>query len=229
MKSDSIFSEQVKTDHFWHGELDAVAIAPADIKSALLKLNLPYWIVRKNDVTGFAAGGYISDKGMNGAAGYEVLGQLPAIPLHALGDPSFRETYGTRYAYMTGAMANGIASERLVISIGKAGMLGSFGSAGVPPARIEAAIAEIQAELGVGGAYAFNLINSPSDPAAERRTADLLIKHKVHTAEASAYVDMTVPLVYYRLSGLSESPDGRILANHRVIGKIGQRARNFAI
>jgi len=120
-------------------------------------------------------------------------------------------------------MANGIASEQLVIAMGKAGMLGSFGAAGLPPARIEAAIGEIQEALGVDGPYAFNLINSPSAPEAEMSTAELLVKHKVHTAEASAYVDMTIPLVYYRVAGLTETPDAQIVAQNRVIGKLSRR------
>ena len=44
------------------------------------------------------------------------------------------------YPYMAGAMANGIASEELVIALGKRGYLGSFGSGGLRPERIEKAI-----------------------------------------------------------------------------------------
>ena len=37
-------------------------------------------------------------------------------------------------------MANAIASEEMVIALGKAGFMGSFGAAGISPARLEAAI-----------------------------------------------------------------------------------------
>ena len=35
---------------------------------------------------------------------------LPPLPLQNLGDASFRRDHGVRYAYVTGAMANGIGS-----------------------------------------------------------------------------------------------------------------------
>ena len=69
------------------------------------------------------------------------------------------------------------------------------------------------------GLYAFNLINSPSDPAAEARSAELYVKNSIKTVEASAYVDLTVPLVYYRVAGLAQNPDGSVQINNRVIGK----------
>ena len=46
--------------------------------------------------------------------------------IQQLGDPSFMQFYGVDYAYSTGAMANGIASEEMVIALGKANLLGSF-------------------------------------------------------------------------------------------------------
>jgi hypothetical protein len=52
----------------------------------------------------------------------------------------------------------------MVIALGKAGFLGSFGAAGLPPARLEAAIQQIQAAL-PDGPYAFNLIHSPHEEA----------------------------------------------------------------
>ena len=57
-----------------------------------------------------------------------------------LGDPAFRRDHGVRYAYVTGAMANGIASVELVEAVARAGMLGFFGAAGLPLERVEAAI-----------------------------------------------------------------------------------------
>ena len=53
-----------------------------------------------------------------------------------LGDPEFCQSHGTRYAYHAGAMANGIASEELVIALGQQGILASFGAAGLVPSRI---------------------------------------------------------------------------------------------
>ncbi len=112
--------------------------------------------------------------------------------MNMLGDPTFCKTYGTRYAYCAGAMANAISSEGLVIALGQAGFLASFGAAGLSPARIEAAIERIQATL-PEGPYAFNLINSPNEPALEARMVELYLKRGVRTIEASAYLSTPPP------------------------------------
>ena len=66
------------------------------------------------------------------------------------------------------AMANGIATTRLVVAMARAGMLGVFGAAGLPPGQVEAAIDTIEHELGPDGpSWATNLIHSPADPELE--------------------------------------------------------------
>ena len=45
-----------------------------------------------------------------------LIGALPVQSPSLLGDPRFCQSHGTRYAYHAGAMANGIASEELVIA-----------------------------------------------------------------------------------------------------------------
>lgn len=223
MDTEMISTQETKTDLVWHGDEQTAEFTVSGMQMALRDQGQPYWIVRKDGQIGLAPGGVVSALKTNGVVGLEVIGRLPGVSPQSLGDAAFNNRYGTRYAYYTGAMANGIASEQLVIAMGQAGMLGSFGSAGLPPARIESAIHEIQAALGKDGPYAFNLINSPSDPAAEMRTAELLVANQVWTAEASAYVDMTVPLVYYRVAGLQETADGQILTKNKVIGKLSRR------
>ncbi len=54
-----------------------------------------------------------------------------------LGAESLRQRYGIKYAYFTGGMYKGIASKELVVSIGKAGLLGFLGTAGMSLVRIE--------------------------------------------------------------------------------------------
>ena len=51
----------------------------------------------------------------------------------------------------------------------------------------------------------------------------MYVKNGVRTVEASAYVDLTIPLVYYRTAGLSQTPDGSIQISHRVIAKLSRR------
>jgi hypothetical protein len=49
-----------------------------------------------------------------------------APPLHPedLGDPYFKKAHNLRYAYIAGAMANGITSVEMVEKTGRAGMMG---------------------------------------------------------------------------------------------------------
>ena len=140
----------------------------------------------------------------------------PALGTQSLGDSNFRRVHGVKYAYYAGAMANGIASEELVIALGQAGILCSFGAAGLIPSRVEAAIKRIQAAL-PNGPYAFNLIHSPSEPALERGSVELFLKHQVRTVEASAFLGLTPQIVYYRAAGLSRDANGEIVIGNKVI------------
>jgi PfaD family protein len=129
--------------------------------------------------------------------------------------------YGINMAYMTGAMANGIASEELVIASGKVGLLSSFGAAGLVPPRIEEAINKIQQVL-PNGPYAFNLIHSPSEDAIERGAVDLFLKHGVTTVEASAFLGLTPNIVRYRAAGLRLNAQNQVEIGNRVIAKISR-------
>lgn len=119
-------------------------------------------------------------------------------------------------------MAGGIASEEMVIALGKAQILSSFGAGGLPPERLETAIKRIQEAL-PHGPYAFNLIHSPNDMAIERRAVQLYLKHQVRTVEASAFLDLTPNIVYYRVAGLSLNDANQIEIKNKVIAKISRR------
>jgi trans-AT polyketide synthase/acyltransferase/oxidoreductase domain-containing protein len=150
----------------------------------------------------------------------EYCGKIPSVSPETIGDRSFRERYNLKYSYMTGAMANGIASERMVISLGKSRILGSFGAAGLIPSRIEKAIVEIQTAL-PHGPYAFNLIHSPSEEALERNGVELFIKYNVPVIEASAYMDLTPYIVWYKVAGLSLEGE-KIKIKNKVIAKVSR-------
>lgn len=147
---------------------------------------------------------------------------IPAVPLERMGDPSFLRDHGVRFAYKTGAMANGIASEELVIAMGKAGLLGSFGAAGLVPARVKSAIERIQSEL-PNGPYCFNLIHSPSEENLERSAVEMFLTYGVRTVEASAFLRLTPHIVRYRAAGLSLDHNGEIVIANKVIAKISRR------
>ncbi|MBN1373360.1 MAG: PfaD family polyunsaturated fatty acid/polyketide biosynthesis protein [Anaerolineaceae bacterium] len=185
----------------------------------LLDVAQSLWVIASDQHVGVAAWGSLVPAA---SPGNSVLGFLPALPTESLGDPAFKATYGTRYAYYAGAMANAIASEEMIIALGKAGLMGSFGAGGCLPARIETAIQKIQQAL-PNGPYAFNLLNSPFEPALEQRAVELYLKHNVRVIEASAYMDITFGLVHYRAAGLAQSPDGQVIINNRIIAKISRK------
>tara|TARA_A100001037_G_scaffold4284_1_gene4165 strand:- start:1429 stop:2709 length:1281 start_codon:yes stop_codon:yes gene_type:complete len=105
--------------------------------------------------------------------------------------------------------------------MGEAGLLGSFGAAGLVPSRIEEAIQTIQTSL-PEGPYAFNLIHSPAEDAIERAAAELFLKHQVKTVEASAFLDLTPHIVHYRVNGLSQGPGEQVMIGNRVVAKISR-------
>ncbi|BDS11130.1 PfaD family polyunsaturated fatty acid/polyketide biosynthesis protein [Aureispira anguillae] len=154
--------------------------------------------------------------------GLQLLGMVAPMTAEQLGDPTFRRDYQLKHAYKTGAMANGIASEALVIAMGKAGLLGSFGAAGLVPNRVEQAINTIQDALKTES-YAFNLIHSPNEPALEEGAVKHFLSRGVRVVEASAFLSLTINIVHYRVAGLSQDAAGNVQINNRVIAKISRK------
>ena len=146
---------------------------------------------------------------------------LPPAPAAQLGDPGFCRDYAVRFPYMTGAMANGIASTRLVIAIAEAGLLGSFGAAGLGVNQVATAIAELQGRL-PDRSFCINLIHSPNEKDREDQLVDLFIHKGIHMVEASAYMSLTLPAVRYRLHGIHRDGQGNIVTPHRIIAKVSR-------
>jgi PfaD family protein len=110
----------------------------------------------------------------------------------------------------------------MVIAVGKQKLLSSYGAGGLTPDRIETAINRIQEAL-PHGPYAFNLIHSPNEPAIEHRAVELYLKYQVTTVEASAFLDLTPNIVYYRVAGLGLNANSQIEIKNKVIAKISRR------
>ncbi len=199
-----------------------VAYDEDGIRTKLLDLDNGLFVVRTDEGIGVANRVMFDSPTGDEANSFENLANISAFPIGRLGDPTFCEFYGTEYAYYAGAMANGISSSQMVIELGKAGFLGSFGSAGMVASRLEAAIYEIKENL-PDGPYAFNLIHSPSEDALERLAVDLFLKHQITTVEASAFIDLTPSLIYYRAAGLNLSSSGEIVIGNRVIAKLSRK------
>jgi trans-AT polyketide synthase/acyltransferase/oxidoreductase domain-containing protein len=160
----------------------------------------------------------------------EVLATLPPMYPEWLGDRSFCEAHGTRFPYVSGAMANGIASTQLVIAMARNGCLGFFGAAGLSLDRVETALDELQRELDPAALpWGSNLIHSPSEPALEDAVADLYIRRGVRRVEASAFMALTPAVVRYACTGLSADPAGNVVRRHHLFAKISREevARHF--
>jgi PfaD family protein len=157
-----------------------------------------------------------------------VVAHAPAMGPEQLGDRGFTAQHGLRYAYLAGAMANGIASEELVIAMARAGMMGIFGAAGLSPERVERAIARIQGEAGALP-YGFNLIHSPSEPGLEERIVDLYLRHGLHRVCASAFLTLTLAVVRYRFHGIHRDASGAVVTPNHVLAKLSrvEIARKF--
>lgn len=191
-----------------------IDLATQRLADALLKIEQPLYCVKDGQ------GMTVTDSILK--TPQEVLAYCFPFTAESFGDANFKRTYGLRYALYGGAMANAIASEDFVIALGNAGFMGSFGAGGLSPARVEKAIQKIQEAL-PGKPYAFNLINSPFEPALEQHTAELYLKYGIHVVEASAYITLTAGLVQYRAAGLRQLADGSIEIGNHLIAKVSRK------
>jgi trans-AT polyketide synthase, acyltransferase and oxidoreductase domains len=159
---------------------------------------------------------------------YALRAFAPALHPCQLGDPAFCEAHGVRYAYVAGSMANGISSEELVEAMSRAGLLSFFGAAGLPLERTEAAVDRLQRNLG-GSPFGMNLIHSPNEPDHEAAVADLYLRRGIRVIEAAAYLDLTLPVVRYRVTGIHRDETGRVICPNKVIAKVSRTevARRF--
>ncbi|MEI6897599.1 MAG: PfaD family polyunsaturated fatty acid/polyketide biosynthesis protein [Psychromonas sp.] len=200
----------------WAWKVDGSAInrAASAVKAALMSLHEPIYLAQNGAGIGICQS--VSESGDK-----DVLAFAQALNPQDLGDNDFKKHHGVKYAYHGGAMANGIASVELVIALGKAGLLCSFGAAGLVPDVIEDSIKRIQAGL-PKGPYAVNLIHAPSEEALERGAVERFLKLGVETVEASAYLALTEHIVWYRVAGLSENSDGSVQIKNKVIAKVSR-------
>ncbi len=147
-----------------------------------------------------------------------ILGYLPPTPPELLGDRHFTRQHQLRHAYVGGSMANGIASVDLVSALASSGNLAFYGAAGQTPNRVEEAIDELNRRH-PGGTWGSNLIHSPSEPTIESDVAELLLKRRVRHVEASAYIDLTEPLVKMRLKSLRRLASGEVISDLSIMAK----------
>lgn len=201
-------------DWAWKVEQSAIQHHESDIRQALLDVHKPIYIAANGDKCGIAES--LAEQGNT-----KVLAFAQSLQAQDFGDEAFKKQHKVKYAYHGGAMANGIASVELVIALGKAGLLCSFGAAGLVPDVIEDSIKRIQQAL-PNGPFAVNLIHAPSEEALESGAVERFLKLGVDTVEASAYLALTEHIVWYRVAGLSENSNGTVHIGNKVIAKISR-------
>lgn len=146
---------------------------------------------------------------------------VPSVRVEDLGDAAFRADHRLRYAYVAGAMANGIGSADIVEAMSRAGMLGFFGAAGLSLPAVETAIDRLTRVLGAAP-FGINLIHTPNEPNHENSIVSLFLKRNVRLVEASAYLDLTPPVVRYRVQGIHRDASGKIVAPNRIVAKVSR-------
>ena len=212
-------------DWNWQVAASTLSDDPVSLKNALLEIGKPMYLAKSNN--NIAVTHQLMSHQENTAVDTSSASVLPvlafaqAIKAEELGSAEFKKAHGVKYAYHGGAMANGIASVELVIALGQAGFLCSFGAAGLIPDVIEESIKRIQRAL-PDGPFAVNLIHSPSEQALESGAVERFLKLGVNTVEASAFLALTEHIVHYRVAGLSQNQDGSIAINNKVIAKVSR-------
>ncbi len=204
------------------------------LEAALLRTGAPLFLVRHQSRLAVATSGRAIVDGQSIGRGdatarhFPLVAWVPPVSPQTLGSAAFRQAFGLRYAYVMGAMANGITSVEMVAAAGNAGMIGFFGAAGLTPDRIEPAIDRLETML-PKGAFGFNLIHSPHEPEMEAAVADLYLRRGVRNISAAAYLRLTLPLVRYRLHGIHRDGKGRVVCPNRVVAKVSrvEVARQF--
>ena len=210
----------------WSDADSAPVFAPREIATLVERVREPAIVIRhpQTGAIGMALGGTITagDRSPSGRAAWPVWGVLPPLYPEWLGDRSFTEVHPVRFPYVSGAMANGIATTRLVAEMSRAGFLGFFGAAGLSFDRVERAVAELERELGDATAWGCNLIHSPNEPALEEAVAGLYLERGVRRISAAAYMALTPAVVRFAVSGLRQDPQGRILRPRHVFAKVSR-------
>ena len=193
------------------------------LKRALLDIRSPVYIVNFDGRPAVVASGCaeLGPGFEGGEEGYPLIGFAPPLPPEHLGDPEFKQLLGIRYPYTVGAMANGITSTDMVAAAARAGMVGFFGSAGLSPEAVAAAIDRLRERL-QGLSFGMNLLHTPGAPDLERRIVSLYLEKGVRLVSASAYLRLSPHLVLYRVKGIHTDAAGRIRIPNKVVAKVSR-------
>ena len=203
-------------------------IAASDLLDTVARIREPLHLLRDPATGEITARIGAGDR----ARGEDIHGVIPPLYPEWLGDRSFQEDHGTRFAYAAGAMANGIATPALVAAMARHGMLGFFGAAGLPFDRVVEGVEQIRRLLPDPALpWGANLIHAPEEPELELHTARLFVDRarRVRFIEASAFMNLTPAVVLAACAGLSVTPSGEITRPRAIFAKVSRPevARRF--
>ena len=192
------------------------------LEEGLCRISAPLYLVTQDGaLTAQTSGSVQLGDAPVGADAIPLVGHaVPVLP-RQLGDAEFCAELGLRYPYIGGSMAKGISSAAMAEELGRAGMLGFFGAAGLPFHEVEAAVDRLKNSLGETP-FGFNLIHSPHEPDLEEALVTLYLSKGVHLIEASAFLALTLTLVRYRVHGICRLADGTIHTPNRIIAKVSR-------
>ncbi len=205
----------------WTADASDKSAGQTTLAGAIAAIDKSVYVIDQNGIEIYSNSGQAT-LGTSQTGDYPLNAWIPPLRITDLGDVSFCRDHGIHLPYMTGAMANGIASTRLVRAIAQAGMLGSFGAAGLMVNQIEAAILELKAALG-DTPFCANLIHSPNEKGQEQAVVDVYLRHGIRLVEASAYMALTLQVVRYRLHGIHRDAQGTIVIPNRIIAKASRQ------
>jgi trans-AT polyketide synthase/acyltransferase/oxidoreductase domain-containing protein len=208
---------------YWLGDLKDLHTGDNALKDALSRVQLPFFVVAQNGESAVTHAGTMIWGAPQPAIppGTPLIGFAPPLLPSDLGDATFKSDLGLKYAYIVGAMANGITSVDMVAAAGRGGMVGFFGAGGLCLDQIKAAIDRLQSMQSTFP-FGFNLIHSPNDMRLEMETVALYLQKGIRLVSASAYLGLTLPLVYYRVKGIHQTPDGKIVCPNHIVAKVSR-------
>ncbi len=143
----------------------------------------------------------------------------PGLRSGQLGAAGFRETYGTRYAYVGGAMMHAVASAKQVVAFAKAGMLGIYGADGIAAEEVAADLRRIRAAIG-DKTFGVSLMADWAQPERDMERVRQYLREDVRLLEVSGFVTASPALVLFRLKGLSADAQGRPVPRNRILARV---------
>ena len=200
------------------------------LHNAILDVTSPIVLIKKNGRIAAGRGGIITfkynqilhpDEICDDSQTYPIAAYAPPLHPEALGDHYFKKTFNLRYAYIAGAMANGITSAEMVEKAGHSGIMGFFGAAGLGLDQIDEAISRLKNNQNAF-TFGFNLIHSPNNFELEDATIKLYLKRGINLISASAFMNLSLPLIYFRVKGIHRGSSGEIICPNRIIAKVSR-------